>query len=172
MIKVAELPARDAEQALPALANVLLDAVADGASVGFMHDITLAEAEDFWRRAIAGITAGETLLFVAYDAGELVGTVLLNPCAKPNQPHRADVAKLLVLSRARRGGIASQLMQALETRACALGRTLLTLDTASGSAAEAFYRRRGYQRAGEIPGYTLMPNGALNGTTFYYKNLG
>jgi GNAT superfamily N-acetyltransferase len=172
MVEIVELSATEATARVDALAALLADVVAGGGSVGFMADLSPADAKDFWRETIAGIASGRTILFAAFDGGALVGTVLLHPCGKPNQPHRADVAKLLVHRNARRGGVATRLMQALEARALALGRTLLTLDTASGSDAEHFYRRRGYSRAGEIPGYTLMPDGALNGTTFYYKQLG
>jgi GNAT superfamily N-acetyltransferase len=155
-----------------ALAALLTDVVASGASVGFMAGMSPADAQDFWRETIAGIESGRTILFAAFDGGRLVGGVLLHPCGKSNQPHRADVAKLLVHRGARRARVATRLMEALEARALALGRTLLTLDTASGSDAEYFYQRRGYARAGEIPGYALMPDGALTATTFYYKQLG
>ena len=172
MAKVVELSAAEARAHADALATLLTDVVAGGASVGFMADISRAEAQDFWRETVAGIESGRTILFAAFDGGRLVGTVLLHPCGKPNQSHRADVTKLLVHRGARRTGVATRLMAALEARALALGRTLLTLDTASGSDAEHFYGRRGYQRAGEIPGYALMPDGAVTGTTFYYKQLG
>jgi GNAT superfamily N-acetyltransferase len=168
---VVELSADGAARRLGALAEVLLDAVRGGASVGYMADISQADAEDFWRETIHAVAAGKTLLFAAFDGEILIGTVLLQPCFKPNQPHRADVAKLLVVSSARRAGVATALMQALEDRALALGRTVLTLDTATGSDAEDFYRRRGYERAGTIPRYTLMPDGSMSGTTFYYKHL-
>jgi GNAT superfamily N-acetyltransferase len=170
MLEIVELTAEEAIARIGELADILLDAVRDGASVGFMSDISRAEAEAFWRETIAAIAAG-TIIFAVAQNSALVGCVLLQPCRKPNQPHRADVAKLLVLARARRGGIASRLMDALEARSRALGRTLLTLDTATGSDAENFYVRRGYGRAGVIPGYALMPDGAPTGTTFYYKQL-
>jgi len=171
-MRIAELSEAQAEERSDALAAVLLDAVAGGASVGYMADLSRDDAAAFWREAIAGIAAGGTLLFAALEGDALSGTVLFHPCRKPNQLHRADVAKLLVVQSSRRAGIGSRLMDALETRALALGRNLLTLDTASGSEAESFYRRRGYVRAGEIPGYTLMPDGSLNGTALYYKQLG
>jgi GNAT superfamily N-acetyltransferase len=133
--------------------------------------MTREEADSFWRETIAGIPSGRTHFFAALAGGDVLGTVLMHPSFKTNQPHRADVAKLLVLRRARRAGVASRLMDALEARALLLGRTLLTLDTATGSGAEDFYRRRGYKSAGIIPGYALMPDGAPTGTTFYYKAL-
>jgi GNAT superfamily N-acetyltransferase len=172
MVEVVELSAAEAGAQMDTLAALLVDVVAGGASVGFMADISRVEAQDFWRETVAGIESGRTILFAAFDGGRLVGTVLLHPCGKPNQPHRADVTKLLVHRTARRARVATRLMEALEARALGLGRTLLTLDTASGSDAEHFYRRRGYQPAGEIPGYALMPDGAPTGTTFYYKQLG
>jgi len=171
MLEVVELSAPEARAHADALAALLTDVVAGGASVGFMADMSHADAQDFWRETVAGIESGRTILFAAFDDGRLVGTVLLYPCGKPNQPHRADVAKLLVHRGARRGGVATRLMEGLEARALALGRTLLTLDTASGSDAEHFYRRRGYRRAGEIPGYALLPHGGLCGTTVYYRDL-
>ena len=171
MPRIVEFPAEQAARHLGALADVLLDAVRGGASVGYMADISRLDAEAFWRDTIDAVASRKTLLFAAFDGETLIGTVLLSPCFKPNQPHRADVSKLLVLTSARRGGVASALMQALETRALALGRTLLTLDTATDSGAEDFYRHRGYERAGIIPGYTLMPDGSMNGTSVYYKQL-
>ena len=123
MPKIVELPAEQAARHLGALADVLLDAVRGGASVGYMADISRLDAEAFWRDTIDAVASRKTLLFAAFDGETLIGTVLLSPCFKPNQPHRADVSKLLVLQSARRGGVASALMQALETRALALGRT-------------------------------------------------
>jgi GNAT superfamily N-acetyltransferase len=145
--------------------------VEGGASVSFMAGLTREGAEAFWEGAIEGIPTGRTHLFAALDGPRLLGAVLLHPCWQPNQPHRADVAKLLVRRDARRRGLASRLMDALESRAQALGRTLLTLDTAAGSAAEPLYQSRGYQRAGEIPGYGLTPDGRLESTVIYYKQL-
>lgn len=171
MGRVVELTAEAAEPQLSGLAEVLLDCVAGGASVGFMADLTRAEAEGFWRATIANMGAGSAHLFAAFDGERAIGTVLLQPSWKPNQPHRADVAKLLVRQDARRGGTASRLMDALEARSIELGRWLLTLDTASGSGAEDFYRKRGYARAGEIPDYALMPDGAFCATALYYKRL-
>jgi GNAT superfamily N-acetyltransferase len=171
MAEVAELAADAAERHVAGLAEVLLDCVAGGASVGFMAGLTRAEAEDFWRATIADVGAGRQHLFAAFDGERLVGTVLLQPSGKPNQRHRADVAKLLVRRDARRSGAASRLMDALEARARTLGRTLLTLDTQTASSAENLYRKRGYIRAGEIPDYALMPDGAFCATALYYKRL-
>lgn len=166
-----ELSADEAVNFEGALADLLLDAVASGASVGYMADLTHRDAAAFWRGVDAGIADGDTILFAAFRGDALIGTVLLHPCSKPNQQHRADVAKLLVASSYRRGGTATRLMEALEARSLSLGRTLLTLDTATGSEAEHFYRKRAYRQAGVIPGYALMPDGSPTATTFYYKQL-
>lgn len=171
-MRIVELPEGDAYRQLANLCALLIDAVEGGASVSFMAGLTASEAEAFWVGEIEGIATGRTHLFAALDGSRLVGAVLLLPAGKPNQPHRADVAKLLVLRSARRLGVASRLMDALEARALALGRTLLTLDTGTGSAGEPFYQGRGYQRVGIIPHYALMPDGSPCDTTVYYKQLG
>jgi GNAT superfamily N-acetyltransferase len=171
MVEVVVLSAAEAEGALAGLADLLSDCVAGGASLGYMSGITRREAEGFWRTTIIDVGRSGTILFAARSDSGVVGCVLLQPISKPNQPHRADVAKLLVISHARRLGVASRLMERLEEHALRTGRWLLTLDTATGSEAEHFYRQRGYQRAGVIPGYCLMPDGRLSGTTFYYKQL-
>jgi ribosomal protein S18 acetylase RimI-like enzyme len=172
VVRVAEFTEGDAFRQLAGLGELLIDVVRGGASVGFMATITQAEAEAFWESMADGIPSGATVLFAALDGRKLVGTVLLHPSRKPNQPHRADVAKLLVLGSARRAGVATLLMDALEAQAMALGRTLLTLDTATGSGAELFYQARGFERAGIIPNYALYPDGSACDTTFYYKRLG
>ena len=171
-MRVVELPEGDAYRQLDNLSALLIDAVESGASVSFMAGLTPSEAEAFWMEAIENIPAGRTHLFAALDESSLLGAVLLHPCWQPNQPHRAEVAKLLVARSARRRGVASRLMDALEARALSLGRTLLTLDTARGSAAEPLYRGRGYERAGEIPNYGLTTDGRLESTVVYYKQLG
>lgn len=171
-MRIVELSEGDAYRQLANLGALLADAVDGGASVSFMADLTPSEAEDFWIGEFEGIPTGRTHLFAALDGSNLVGAVLLHPCWQPNQPHRADVAKLLVLSTARRRGVASRLMAALEAKALSIGRTLLTLDTVTGSGAEPFYLCRGYIRAGVIPDYALMPDGALCDTSLYYKRLG
>ena len=171
-MRIAELTEGDGYRQLDNLCALLVDAVEGGASVSFLAGLTLAQAEAFWIPEIEAIATGRTHLFAALERSSLLGAVLLHPAWQPNQPHRADVAKLLVLRSARRRGVASGLMDALEARALALGRTLLTLDTAQGSAAEPLYRARGYQRAGEIPTYGLTTDGRLESTVIYYKQLG
>ena len=172
MIRIAELSDGDAYGQLGNLSRLIIDAVEGGASVSFMAGLTEAEAEAFWIEAIDGVPAGRAHLFAALEGSALLGAVLLHPAWQPNQPHRADVAKLLVLRAARRRGVATRLMDALETRALALDRTLLTLDTGTGSGAELFYQRRGYRFVGIIPGYALMPDGRPCDTSLYYKRLG
>jgi GNAT superfamily N-acetyltransferase len=155
---------------LDGLADVTLDCVAGGASVGFMHPFTRDRALVFWRRVADGVAAGERILFVAEDPGGICGTVQLVLAEMENQPHRADVSKLLVHRRARRHGVGATLMQAVEDAARACGRTLLVLDTASDDA-ERLYQRRGWQRVGVVPGYALWPEGGRCATTIYYRDL-
>lgn len=152
------------------LAEVLIDCVAGGASVSFMHPLPLPKALDFWRGVADGVARGERALLVAQDASGIVGTVQLVLSQPDNQPHRADLAKMLVHRRARRQGLGDALMQAAETTARECGKTLLVLDTASGDA-ERLYVRAGWQRAGVIPGYALWPQGGLCDTAYFYRQL-
>jgi GNAT superfamily N-acetyltransferase len=153
------------------LADVLIDCVEGGASVSFMHPLPRERAVAFWRHVAQGVAAGERALLVAEDARGLCGTVQLIFDLPENQPHRADLAKLLVHRRARRHGLGAALMRAAEAAARECGKTLLVLDTASGEA-ERLYERLGWVRVGVIPGYALLPHGGLCGTTVYYRNLG
>ena len=154
------------------LADVLADCVAGGASVNFMHPFTRDRALAFWARVAKAVAAGERALLVAEDARGLCGTVHLVLDQPENQPHRADLTKMLVHRRARRRGLGAALMRAAEATARACGKTLLVLDTVTGSDAARLYERLGWQRVGEIPGYALMPQGGLVATTVYYRNLG
>jgi GNAT superfamily N-acetyltransferase len=152
-----------------ALADVLIDCVEGGASVSFMLPMTRDKAVAFWNGVATGVAAGERALLVARDQqGAIVGTVQLILTQPENQPHRADVAKLLVHPRARGQGLGDALMQALEPLARAAGKTLLVLDTAS-AAAEKIYLRQGWQRLGVIPGYALLPQGGLCDTVYFFK---
>ena len=153
------------------LTDVLIDCVEGGASVSFMHPLGRDRAVAFWRRVASGVAAGERALLVAQDARGLCGTVQLVLDQPENQPHRADLSKLLVHRRARRQGLGAALMQAAETTARECGKTLLVLDTANGEA-ERLYERLGWERVGVIPGYALLPHGGLCGTTVYYRTLG
>lgn len=152
------------------LAALLIDCVEGGASVSFMHPLTYDRASAFWRRIADDVAAGRKMLFAAVDAGGIVGTVQLILDLPENQPHRADIAKMLVHRRARRRGIGAALMRAAEDDARAAGRTLLVLDTASGDA-ERIYRRLGWQLAGVVPDFALWPRGGLCSTSFYYRKL-
>jgi GNAT superfamily N-acetyltransferase len=152
-----------------ALAEVLLDAVAGGASVSFMADLTREQAVLYWGRIADGVAKGERVVFVA---GEFDGTAQLVLDTPPNQPHRAELAKMLVHCRARRRGLGRALFAAVETEARARGRTLLTFDTMSGSGAERLYLSCGAVKVGEIPGYALLPGGgAPEATSVFYKRL-
>jgi GNAT superfamily N-acetyltransferase len=154
------------------LAEVLRDCVEGGASVSFMHPLSLDRALQFWREVAAGAACGERALLVAEDAtGAVVGTVQLVLAQPENQPHRADVAKMLVHRRARRQGLAAALMRCAEQVAMQEGRALLVLDTVTGGDAERLYERLGWQRCGVIPGYALWPRGGLCATTVFFKSL-
>lgn len=155
------------------LANVLIDCVDGGASVSFMAPLARMQAVAFWERVASSVTEGSRVLLVAEDDVQrrIVGTVQLIIDLPPNQPHRADVAKMLVHRSARRQGVAPRLMQALEHAALDANRHVLVLDTVTGGDAERLYARLGWQRAGSIPDYALMPYGGQCATTFFYKRL-
>jgi GNAT superfamily N-acetyltransferase len=155
-----------------ALADVLIDCVEGGASVSFMLPLTRDRALAFWHRVARGVAAGERALLVAEDAQGLCGTVQLVLEQPENQPHRADLAKMLVHRRARRQGLGAALIRAAESTARECGKTLLVLDAVTGGDAERLYQRLGWQRVGVIPGYALMPQGGLCDTTYFYRDLG
>jgi len=153
------------------LCDVLIDCVEGGASVSFMHPMTLEKAAEFWREVAASMTRGERALVVAQDNdGAIIGTAQAVWASPENQPHRADVSKMLVHRRARRLGVGAAVLNAAEKAAREAGRTLLVLDTASGDA-ERLYERCGWQRVGSIPDFALMPDGAPCTTVVYYKRL-
>jgi GNAT superfamily N-acetyltransferase len=152
------------------LADVLIDCVEGGASVSFMHPLARERAVAFWRRVGQGVAAGERALLVAEDARGVCGTVQLVLEQPENQPHRAELSKMLVHRRARRQGLGAALMRAAEDAARECGKTLLVLDTASADA-ERLYERQGWVRVGVIPDFALLPHGGLCGTTVYYRNL-
>jgi GNAT superfamily N-acetyltransferase len=153
------------------LSEVLIDCVEGGASVSFMLPITRATADAFWRNVAGSVARGERVLLIAEDsAGRIMGTVQIVFAEAENQPHRADIAKMLVHRRARKRGVGAALLAAAESAALNAGRTVLVLDTAS-DAAERLYARLGWQRCGVIPGYALLPGGGLCDTTFFYCTL-
>lgn len=168
-IAVRRLALSETGTAVPALADVLVDCVAGGASVSFMADLTLAEAEAFWRGEI-GADDGRAIL-VAHDELGICGVVQVIPAWPPNQTHRADIAKMLVHRRARRRGVGEALLAAAETAALEMGRSVLVLDTVTGGDAERLYARNGWVAVGSIPDYALMPDGVLCATTVFYKAL-
>jgi GNAT superfamily N-acetyltransferase len=153
------------------LSDVLIDCVEGGASVSFLLPMTRAKAETFWRGAAASVARGDRFVLAAEDAaGTIVGTVQVILAQPENQPHRGDLAKMLVHRRARRRGIGAALLEAAEHRALSAGKTLLVLDTASGDA-ERLYARQGWQRCGVIPNYALWPDGTPCATTYFFKFL-
>jgi GNAT superfamily N-acetyltransferase len=156
---------------IEALASVLIDCVDGGASVSFMHPLTRDRAVAFWRRVAHGVAAGERALLVAEDALGVCGTVQLLLDQPENQPHRADLSKMLVHRRARRQGLGAALMRAAETTARECGKTLLVLDAVTDGDAARLYARLGWVRVGDIPGYALFPHGGLCSTTVFYRNL-
>jgi GNAT superfamily N-acetyltransferase len=161
----------EARRLVPVLAAILVDCVEGGASVSYLPPLAQRTAEDFYEGTAARVAEGGTILFVASLDGEAVGTVQLSPVPMPNQPHRAEVNKLLVHRRGRNRGVARALMPALEHRARALGRTLLCLDTTAGSTAERLYEKLGWQRLGVMPRHALLAPGVFSDTTFFWKDL-
>ena len=163
-----------AAERVGALSAVLIDCVEGGASVSFMAPLSRDKADTFWRSVADGVAAGERALVVAEDrsTGEVLGTVQIVLRQPDNQPHRADVAKMLVRRRARRRGIATALLHTAEGAAREAGKNLLVLDTVTGSDAERLYARLGWQRVGVIPNYALWPQGGYCDTTIFYKQIG
>ena len=155
---------------LEGLAEVLIDCVDGGASVSFMHPLSPAKALAFWRQVAQGVASGARVLLLAEDDSGIIGTVQLVLEQPENQPHRADLSKMLVHRRARRLGVGAALMAAAEDAARRAGKTLLVLDTASDEA-ERLYARAGWMLAGVIPDYALLPHGGLCATSVYYRKL-
>jgi GNAT superfamily N-acetyltransferase len=170
-VSVRRLGPNEAAACAEALADVLVDCVEGGASVSFMWPLPRERALAFWRGVAEGVARGERVLLIAEDAEGILGTVQLITGLPENQPHRADVAKMLVHRRARRRGIAQRLMAAVDDEARVEGRTVLVLDTVTGGDAERLYERAGWQRVGTVPNYALMPDGRFCGTTFFHKQL-
>lgn len=167
---VRRLDAAETRERIAQLAEVLRDCVEGGASVSFMLPMAHNTALAFWDKVLEAVARGERTLLVAEDDRGIVGTVQLITDMPENQPHRADVAKLLVHRRARGAGIGRRLMEAVEDAAREQGRRVLVLDTAS-STAERLYERLGWQRVGVVPDYAYLPDGALCATAFYYKHV-
>jgi GNAT superfamily N-acetyltransferase len=153
------------------LVDVLIDCVEGGASVSFMHPLTRERAGAFWRRVAEGVASGTRALLVAEDAQGVCGTVQLIFDLPENQPHRADLAKMLVHRRARRQGLGAALVRAAEAAARDCGKTLLVLDAVTDGDAARLYARLGWVRVGDIPDYALFPRGGLCSTTYFYRKL-
>lgn len=168
-VSIRSLDAAQAQTRLDELGAIILDVVAHGASVNFMADVTQAQAEDFWRKLLPGLSDGKARLFVAEADGRIVGTVILFFAQQPNQPHRGEIGKMLVHSSMRRQGIGERLLRTAEEAARAAGRTLLVLDTEENSAGDRLYRRCGWIPFGTVPNYALMPDGSPCAATFFYK---
>ncbi|MDP3854715.1 GNAT family N-acetyltransferase [Phenylobacterium sp.] len=170
-VRIRRLAPAETRAAAPVLGAILKDCVEGGASVSFMADMTLAEAVAFWDGvALAQAVDGRAVIMAEDEAGPF-GVVEVIPAGAPNQPHRADVAKMLVHRRGRRRGVGEALMRAAEQAGRDLGKSLLTLDTVEGEAAERLYTRLGWRRVGVIPGYALLPDGTLCGTVVFYKDI-
>jgi GNAT superfamily N-acetyltransferase len=171
-VSVRRIGANEAVACVDALADVLIDCVEGGASVGYMLPLAREKALGFWRGVAEGVARNERALLIAESrAGEILGTVQLIFAQPDNQPHRADVGKMLVCRKARRQGIAQRLMAAVEDTARDEGRSVLVLDTVTGGAAEGLYEKAGWQRVGVVPKYALMPDGEFCATTVYYRHL-
>jgi GNAT superfamily N-acetyltransferase len=168
-VDIVELDAGEAAAAAGALAEVLVDCVAGGASVNFMASFTQSDGETFFARVAGEVAGGQTLLFAARVDGRILGTVQLGLDTPPNQPHRADIKKMLVHRAARRRGVGAALLAAAEQAAARRGRSVLVLDTVTGGDGERLYQRAGWTRVGEIPDYALFPDGRLCSTTVFWK---
>jgi GNAT superfamily N-acetyltransferase len=171
MAEVRRLSGAELHGHLDALAEVLADCVAGGASVSYLEPFTHADARAAFEGWAAEAERGDRVILAAFDEGRLVGTVQLILALPPNQPHRAEIAKLLVHRSARRRGVAQRLMEGAEDEARAESKTLLVLDTVTGDAAERLYDRLGWTAVGVIPGYALYPDGRPCDTTVFFKAL-
>jgi ribosomal protein S18 acetylase RimI-like enzyme len=165
-------PLTSAPETIAALSEILVETVAHGGSVSFMHPLDPGSANAFWRNALLAAARGERVVLGASDGAALVGTVSLLLDCPPNQPHRAEIAKMMTRVSNRGQGVATTLLRAAEELAVARGRTLLTLDTASEDGASPLYERLRFTFAGEIPDYALKPHGGLTGTRLFWKRIG
>lgn len=165
------LDASEARSRVGELADILLDCVAGGASVSFMADMTRTEAVRFWSRVAEGVAEGQRILLVAESAGRLIGTVQVVAAGTPNQPHRSDLAKMLVHRDGRNKGIGAALLGAAEAASLKAGWWLMVLDTVDHSAGYRLYARCGWTRVGIIPDYALWPDGSLCATVYFCKDV-
>jgi ribosomal protein S18 acetylase RimI-like enzyme len=165
-------PITASPQIRQALSEILVEVVANGGSVSFMHPLSLDVADSFWDRSLAAAARAERIVLGAFEDERLVGTVTLLLDCPPNQPHRAEIAKLMTRLSHRGRGVAKALMRAAERAAVERARTLLVLDTAAEGGASALYEGLGFTLAGVIPDYALKPHGGLTPTMIYWKRLG
>jgi GNAT superfamily N-acetyltransferase len=170
-VEVRRLGATEVRAQLDGLAGVLADCVAGGASVSYMAPFSHEDARAVFEAVAAEVEQSRRLVLAAFADGTLVGTVQVVLAAPPNQPHRAEIAKLLVHRSARRRGLAQLLMERAEAEARVEGKTLLVLDTVTGDGAERLYERLGWTKVGVIPGYALYPDGRPCDTTVFWKSL-
>jgi ribosomal protein S18 acetylase RimI-like enzyme len=168
-IRIAPLTA--STDTIAALSEILVETVAHGGSVSFMHPLPLEAAEAFWQDSLGAAARGERIVLGAFDGESLIGTVTLLLNLPPNQPHRAEIAKMMTRVSHRHRGIATALLRAAERLALERGRWLLVLDTAEEEGAGGLYKRLGFQLTGLIPDYALKPHGGLTGTFIYWKRL-
>lgn len=166
------LPLTDTPDTRRQLCELLIDTVAAGGSVSFMHPLPYSQADHFWAGSLAAAARGERVVLGVWEGERLQATVTLLLDFPPNQPHRAEIAKMMTHPRARGQGLASALLEQAEALAGQHGRTHLMLDTASDGGAAGLYERMGYHLAGEIPDFALKPHGGLTGTLFFWKKLG
>ncbi|RWA99725.1 GNAT family N-acetyltransferase [Mesorhizobium sp.] len=169
-IEIKDLTQAAGAQAM--LVDMLIETVAAGGSVSFMHPLAPGAAGAFWRKSLIAAARSERAVLGAWDGEALVGTVTLLLNCPPNQPHRAEIAKLMTRVDHRGKGVATRLMRAAESLAVEKGRTLLVLDTATEEGASGLYERLGFTLAGEIPDYAMKPHGGLTGTLIYWKRIG
>lgn len=165
-------PLSPAPETRAALSEILVETVAHGGSVSFMHPLSVEAADAFWAGSLATAARGERIVLGAFAGDLLVGTVTLILDLPPNQPHRAEIAKMMTRVAHRGRGVATALLRAAERLAAERGRTLLVLDTASDGGASRLYEGLGFQLTGEIPDFALKPHGGLTGTKIYWKRLG
>ena len=171
---MSNFPIRSLEDSSPIraeLSELLVETVAGGGSVSFMHPLPLQIADAFWQDSLASAARGERIVLGAFDGDALIGTVTLLLDLPPNQPHRAEIAKMMTRLSHRHRGVATALLREAERLAAARGRTLLVLDTAVDEGASGLYEKMGFQLTGIIPDYALKPHGGLTGTMIYWKRI-
>jgi ribosomal protein S18 acetylase RimI-like enzyme len=165
------VPLSQTPHIIESLSDILIEVVGGGGSVSFMHPLSRTDARAFWQGSLAAAARGERIVLGAWDDERLTGTLTLLLDCPPNQPHRAELAKMMTRPDYRGRGIASALEREAEQMAISRGKTLLVLDTANDGGASGLYEGLGFTCAGEIPDYALKPHGGLTGTRLYWKRL-